>query len=125
MQTPTELFTVLAEAMEEVSPCPINSTLFQQEDQKGITYRIPALLYIPPVHTFLAFAEKRSTSRDVDALYLVFRRGVMKGLSVQVTLPRPGPGPHLLSSELSARLGLFFFSPTLASKSLCGELRGK
>ncbi|XP_036054471.1 sialidase-3 [Onychomys torridus] len=69
--------------MEEVSPCPINSTLFQQEDQKGITYRIPALLYIPPVHTFLAFAEKRSTSKDEDALYLVFRRGVMKSYSVQ------------------------------------------
>ncbi|KAL6092874.1 hypothetical protein STEG23_027570 [Scotinomys teguina] len=75
--------SISKEAMEEVSSCSINSTLFQQEEQNGITYRIPALLYIPPIHTFLAFAEKRSTSKDVDALYLVFRRGVMRGCSVQ------------------------------------------
>ncbi|NP_001231029.1 sialidase-3 [Cricetulus griseus] len=69
--------------MEEVSACSLNSTLFQQEHQKGTTYRIPALLYIPPSHTFLAFAEKRSSSKDVDALHLVLRRGVMKGHSVE------------------------------------------
>ncbi|MEJ1274171.1 hypothetical protein NN561_005050 [Cricetulus griseus] len=72
-----------AEVMEEVSACSLNSTLFQQEHQKGTTYRIPALLYIPPSHTFLAFAEKRSSSKDVDALHLVLRRGVMKGHSVE------------------------------------------
>ncbi|KAM7330439.1 sialidase-3 [Alexandromys fortis] len=69
--------------MEGMPSRSISSTLFQQEDQHGITYRIPALLYIPPSHTFLAFAEKRSTSKDVDALYLVLRRGVMDGHSVQ------------------------------------------
>ncbi|NXY85118.1 NEUR3 protein, partial [Alcedo cyanopectus] len=50
-------------------------TLFQQES--GVTYRIPALLYIPPAATFLAFAEKRSSPRDEDAKYLVLRRGPM------------------------------------------------
>ncbi|XP_019059949.1 sialidase-3 [Fukomys damarensis] len=68
---------------EEVTSCSFNSPLFQQEDKNGITYRIPALLYVPPTHTFLAFAEKRSTSRDVDSLHLVLRRGLRTGHSVQ------------------------------------------
>ncbi|ELW71885.1 Sialidase-3 [Tupaia chinensis] len=72
-----------AEVMEEVTPCSVNYPLFQQEDKRGITYRIPALLYVPPAHTFLAFAEKRSTSKDEDALYLVLRRGLRTGHSVQ------------------------------------------
>lgn len=113
---PTKLFAVLAEVMEEVSACSLNSTLFQQEHQKGTTYRIPALLYIPPSHTFLAFAEKRSSSKDVDALHLVLRRGVMKGHSVEVSHPS-----HPLSSELNALLGL----PLPPHKTLCGEIRGK
>ncbi|EHH23251.1 hypothetical protein EGK_06682, partial [Macaca mulatta] len=72
-----------AEVMEEVTTCSFNSPLFRQEDDRGITYRIPALLYIPPTHTFLAFAEKRSTSRDEDALHLVLRRGLRIGHLVQ------------------------------------------
>uniref|UniRef100_A0A2K5RBK5 Neuraminidase 3 n=1 Tax=Cebus imitator TaxID=2715852 RepID=A0A2K5RBK5_CEBIM len=72
-----------AEVMEEVTTCSFNSPLFQQEDDGGITYRIPALLYIPTTHTFLAFAEKRSTSRDEDALHLVLRRGLRIGHLVQ------------------------------------------
>ncbi|XP_009996291.1 PREDICTED: sialidase-3 [Chaetura pelagica] len=54
-------------------------TLFRQES--GITYRIPALLYLPPAATFLAFAEKRSSPRDEDAKYLVLRRGHPEPLS--------------------------------------------
>lgn len=54
---------------------PDPSTLFQQEPC-GVTYRIPALLYIEQPSVFLAFAEKRSSPRDQDALYLVMRRGV-------------------------------------------------
>ncbi|KAM6158532.1 sialidase-3 [Rhynchocyon petersi] len=71
--------------MEEVTSSSSSSTsnLFQQEDEKGITYRIPALLYIPPTQTFLAFAEKRSSSRDEDALYLMMRRGLRTGHLVQ------------------------------------------
>ncbi|XP_018429997.1 PREDICTED: sialidase-3 [Nanorana parkeri] len=51
------------------------TTLFQREPS-GVTYRIPALLYIEEPSIFLAFAEKRSSPRDQDALYLVMRRGV-------------------------------------------------
>ncbi|XP_073735814.1 sialidase-3 [Callorhinus ursinus] len=84
-----------AEVMEEVTSCSFNSPLFQQEDKRGVTYRIPALLYIPRTHTFLAFAEKRSTSRDEDALHLVLRRGLRTGHSVQW-----GPLKPLLEATL-------------------------
>ncbi|NXI35791.1 NEUR3 protein, partial [Galbula dea] len=53
-------------------PIFLREALFQQE--KEVTYRIPALLYLPSAATFLAFAEKRSTARDEDAKYLVLRR---------------------------------------------------
>ncbi|TFK04058.1 heterogeneous nuclear ribonucleoprotein D-like [Platysternon megacephalum] len=58
-------------------------TLFHQDRQSGVTYRIPALLYIPP-ETLLAFAEKRSSARDEDAEYLVLRRGRKTGTLVEV-----------------------------------------
>ncbi|XP_054979311.1 sialidase-3 [Sorex araneus] len=72
-----------ADALKGVMPCPLSRPLFQQEDKQGVTYRIPALLYVAPADTFLAFAEKRSTSKDVDALHLVLRRGLRTGRSVQ------------------------------------------
>ncbi|XP_033929287.1 sialidase-3-like [Melopsittacus undulatus] len=56
-------------------------TLFRQAS--GVTYRIPALLYIPSAATFLAFAEKRSSARDEDAKYLVLRQGRRHGPLVQ------------------------------------------
>ncbi|NXJ15542.1 NEUR3 protein, partial [Odontophorus gujanensis] len=49
-------------------------TLFRQEGPGGVTFRIPALLHVPP-HTLLAFAEKRSSNRDEDAEFLVLRQG--------------------------------------------------
>uniref|UniRef100_A0A8D2KVM2 Uncharacterized protein n=1 Tax=Varanus komodoensis TaxID=61221 RepID=A0A8D2KVM2_VARKO len=61
-------------------------TLFQQKTPGGLTYRIPALLYLPSESTFLAFAEERSTPRDEDAKFLVMRRGQKEGMSVQVVL---------------------------------------
>lgn len=88
--------------MEEVTSCSFNSPLFQQEDRNGVTYRIPALLYVPPTRTFLAFAEKRSTGRDEDALHLVLRRGLRTGHSVQVIHPRSWPGPHFVFIVLCA-----------------------
>ncbi|KAG8522792.1 Sialidase-3 [Galemys pyrenaicus] len=80
---------VLAEVVEEGTACSFSSPLFQQEEESGITYRIPALLYIPPTRTFLAFAEKRSTCKDEDALHLVLRRGLRTGHSVQWEPIRP------------------------------------
>ncbi|KAH1187166.1 sialidase-3-like [Mauremys mutica] len=69
-------------------------TLFHQDPQSGVTYRIPALLYIPP-DTLLAFAEKRSSPRDVDAESLVLRRGRKTGTSVEW-----GPREPLTSAVL-------------------------
>ncbi|XP_077962892.1 sialidase-3 isoform X1 [Gasterosteus aculeatus] len=56
---------------------PVKTTLFQRE-MSGTTYRIPALIYLRHSHTFLAFAEKRSSSADCDAKILVMRRGTLK-----------------------------------------------
>lgn len=64
---------------------PLKTTLFRQEPS-GITYRIPALIYIQDGQTFLAFAEKRCTSRDSDAKLLVMRRGTHQNGFVQVML---------------------------------------
>lgn len=65
-------------------------TLFWQEAQGGVTYRIPALLYLPRTHTFLAFAEQRCSIRDEDAKCLVLRRGWKHGASVKVIPRAPG-----------------------------------
>lgn len=56
---------------------PVKTTLFEREPD-GITYRIPALIYLRHSHTFLAFAEKRSLPTDCDAKHLVMRRGELK-----------------------------------------------
>lgn len=56
---------------------PVKTTLFEREPD-GITYRIPALIYLRHSHTFLAFAEKRSSPTDCDAKHLVMRRGELK-----------------------------------------------
>lgn len=55
----------------------VKTTLFERE-RNGITYRIPALVYLRHCHTFLAFAEKRTSPSDCDAKILVMRRGTLK-----------------------------------------------
>lgn len=55
----------------------VKTTLFEKEPS-GITYRIPALIYLRHCHTFLAFAEKRSSPCDHNAKILVMRRGMLK-----------------------------------------------
>ncbi|XP_069748349.1 sialidase-3-like [Narcine bancroftii] len=61
--------------------------LFEKE-KNGTVYRIPSLLYLDRDGIFLAFAEKRSSPRDLDAKTLVMRRGTFQGGSVkwQVTV---------------------------------------
>ncbi|XP_054610886.1 sialidase-3-like isoform X1 [Dunckerocampus dactyliophorus] len=54
---------------------PPKTTLFEREPD-GITYRIPALIYLRHCGTFLAFAEKRSSPCDSHAKHIVMRRGV-------------------------------------------------
>ncbi|XP_020844686.1 sialidase-4 [Phascolarctos cinereus] len=53
---------------------PARTVLFERE-KGGVTYRIPALLYIPKRATLLAFAEERLSPDDSHANVLVLRRG--------------------------------------------------
>lgn len=94
---------------------PVKTTLFEKE-ASGIIYRIPALLYLRHTHTFLAFAEKRSSPCDHDARILVMRRGLLKDDgSVQVII-----SARYQQSSLHQGYMVFFnivFPPTLPSFS--------
>ncbi|KAM9316426.1 sialidase-4 [Gastrophryne carolinensis] len=54
---------------------PARTVLFERE-KNGVTYRVPALLFIPRWSTFLAFAEERLSLDDAHANLLVLRRGI-------------------------------------------------
>nr|XP_019575020.1 PREDICTED: sialidase-4 isoform X1 [Rhinolophus sinicus] len=60
---------------------PARNVLFQSE-RSGLTYRVPALLPVPPGPTLLAFAEQRLSPDDTHAHRLVQRRGTLAGGSV-------------------------------------------
>ncbi|KAJ8405858.1 hypothetical protein AAFF_G00312950 [Aldrovandia affinis] len=62
---------------------PIKRTLFKREQQTRTAYRIPALIYLSEDKTYLAFAEKRSSMHDEDALFLVMRKGKHQHGSIQ------------------------------------------
>uniref|UniRef100_A0A8C5SBM7 exo-alpha-sialidase n=1 Tax=Laticauda laticaudata TaxID=8630 RepID=A0A8C5SBM7_LATLA len=62
---------------------PGRTVLFEKEIS-GMTYRVPALLYIPPVAKLLAFAEQRLSVDDADANLLVLRRGTFYMNAMQV-----------------------------------------
>ncbi|MEE6500785.1 hypothetical protein FKM82_003929 [Ascaphus truei] len=53
---------------------PARTVLYERE-RSGVTYRVPALLYIPRWATLLAFAEERLSADDAHADLLVLRRG--------------------------------------------------
>ncbi|KAJ6669266.1 hypothetical protein lerEdw1_008075, partial [Lerista edwardsae] len=53
---------------------PARTVLFERETS-GVTYRVPALIYIPCVAKLLAFAEERLSVDDAHANLLVLRRG--------------------------------------------------
>ncbi|NXY76954.1 NEUR4 protein, partial [Glareola pratincola] len=65
---------------------PARTVLFEKESN-GVTYRVPALLYLPCVAKLLAFAEERLSADDAHANLLVLRRGTVYGSYVEV-----GPG---------------------------------
>ncbi|XP_055964373.1 sialidase-4 [Sorex fumeus] len=64
------------------SHTPVRTVLFQRE-RTGLTYRVPALLPVPPGPILLAFAEQRLSPDDSHAHRLVQRRGTWVGGSVQ------------------------------------------
>ncbi|NWQ90274.1 NEUR4 protein, partial [Burhinus bistriatus] len=61
---------------------PARTVLFEKEPN-GITYRVPALLYLPCVSKLLAFAEERLSADDAHANLLVLRRGTVYGSYVE------------------------------------------
>lgn len=63
---------------------PERTVLFQRQ-RSGLTYRVPALLTVPPAPTLLAFAEQRLSPDDAHAHRLVQRRGTLAGGSVRVS----------------------------------------
>ncbi|KAM8821600.1 sialidase-3 [Eudromia elegans] len=67
----------------EAAASPSRETLFRRDAAAGVTFRIPALLYVPRTATLLAFAEKRAGARDEDAEHLVLRRGRCRGHAVE------------------------------------------
>lgn len=62
---------------------PARTVLFEKESN-GVTYRVPALLYLPCVAKLLAFAEERLSADDAHANLLVLRRGTVYGRYVEV-----------------------------------------
>lgn len=62
---------------------PARTVLFEKESN-GVTYRVPALLYLPCVAKLLAFAEERLSADDAHANLLVLRRGSVYGSYVEV-----------------------------------------
>lgn len=65
------------------SSAPARTVLFRRE-RTGLTYRVPALLPVPPGPTLLAFAEQRRSPDDAHAHRLVLRRGAVAAGAVQV-----------------------------------------
>ncbi|NXT23207.1 NEUR4 protein, partial [Syrrhaptes paradoxus] len=61
---------------------PARTVLFEKEPN-GVTYRVPALLYLPCVAKLLAFAEERLSVDDAHANLLVLRRGTVYGSYVE------------------------------------------
>ncbi|NWR99735.1 NEUR4 protein, partial [Motacilla alba] len=61
---------------------PARTVLFEKE-ANGVTYRVPALLYLPCVAKLLAFAEERLSADDAHANLLVLRRGTIYGSYVE------------------------------------------
>ncbi|NWY58705.1 NEUR4 protein, partial [Chionis minor] len=61
---------------------PARTVLFEKESN-GVTYRVPALLYLPCATKLLAFAEERLSADDAHANLLVLRRGTVYGRYVE------------------------------------------
>ncbi|NXO30993.1 NEUR4 protein, partial [Cisticola juncidis] len=61
---------------------PARTVLFEKESS-GVTYRVPALLYLPCGAKLLAFAEERLSADDAHANLLVLRRGSIYGSYVE------------------------------------------
>ncbi|XP_061575416.1 sialidase-4 isoform X2 [Cololabis saira] len=98
---------------------PARSVLFRKEPN-GVTYRVPALLYLSRLRTFLAFCEERLSPSDSQAHLLVMRKGTFyrnyvewEDISVLGTAFLPGHrsmNPCPVYDEFTGTLFLFFIA---------------
>lgn len=63
---------------------PARSVLFRKE-VNGVTYRIPALIFLQRSSCFLAFCEERISPADSHAHLLVMRKGIYYRNYVEVS----------------------------------------
>ncbi|KAK0137395.1 Sialidase-4 [Merluccius polli] len=95
------------------------SVLFRKE-ANGVTYRVPALLYLQRTNSFLAFCEERLSPSDSQAHLLVMRKGTFyrnyvewEDMRVLGTAHLPGyrsMNPCPVYDEFTGTLFLFFIS---------------
>ncbi|CAJ1065370.1 sialidase-4 [Xyrichtys novacula] len=98
---------------------PARSVLFRKEPN-GVTYRVPALLYLSRSSSFLAFCEERLSPSDSEAHLLVMRKGTFyrnyvewEDMRVLGTAFLPGHrsmNPCPVYDEFTGTLFLFFIS---------------
>ncbi|XP_038162260.1 sialidase-4 [Cyprinodon tularosa] len=98
---------------------PARSVLFHKQPN-GVTYRVPALLYLPHFRSFLAFCEERLSPSDSHAHLLVMRKGTFyrnyvewKDIRVLGTAFLPGHrsmNPCPVYDEFTGLLFLFFIA---------------
>ncbi|KAA0702491.1 Sialidase-4 [Triplophysa tibetana] len=98
---------------------PARSVLFQKESS-GVTYRIPALIYLPRCRCFLAFCEERLTPADNQAHLLAMRKGTLhksyvewKDMQVLSTARLPGHrsmNPCPVYDDFTGTVFLFFIA---------------
>uniref|UniRef100_UPI0037E7CEC4 sialidase-4 n=1 Tax=Semicossyphus pulcher TaxID=241346 RepID=UPI0037E7CEC4 len=98
---------------------PARSVLFRKEPN-GVTYRVPALLYLSRSSSFLAFCEERLSPSDSQAHLLVLRKGTFyrnyvewEDMRVLGTAFLPGHrsmNPCPVYDEFTGTLFLFFIA---------------
>ncbi|KAJ7995113.1 hypothetical protein DPEC_G00241200 [Dallia pectoralis] len=98
---------------------PARSVLFRKE-ANGVTYRVPALLYLSRSNSFLAFCEERLSPSDAQAHLLVIRRGTfyrnyvewedMRVLGTACLAGHRSMNPCPLYDEFTGTLFLFFIA---------------
>nr|XP_033487127.1 sialidase-4 [Epinephelus lanceolatus] len=98
---------------------PARLVLFHKEPN-GVTYRVPALLYLPRSRSFLAFCEERLSPSDSEAHLLVMRKGTFyrnyvewEDMRVLGTAFLPGHrsmNPCPVYDEFTGTLFLFFIA---------------
>lgn len=112
------------------SSYPARSVLFQQEPS-GVTYRVPALLYLSRSKTLLAFCEKRLSVSDSKAHQFVMRKGTFNNnhaewqdMQVLGTAFLPGyrsMNPCPVYDDVTGTVFLFFIA-VLGNTSECYQL---